>query len=448
MQKRNILLLAISAVCLTAVIVSSVSGISVVYALAVWLAAMSLVEWKAGYSIKELLQMIRKGAGKGFPVGFLMLFVGMLSAIWRISGTIPALLTILVRFMHPYLFAVIVFASTSLITYIMGSCFSVMGTFGVVFMAMARAGGVNLFLIAGAIMSGTYFGDRSSPIAPCLNLTARLTQTDVMKNVHNYVRTSVIPWVLSFVIYLMMSLRQPLVLGDQGAFTEMFSGQFNLGLFVLLPAIPLFILPLFRVRSNTVFTISIATAALIALIAQKSTIPELLSCLVFGYKSADPAIQQVLGGGGLLSMVNLALVVIISCAFAGIFEGTGMLEPLQVVLIRMGEKIGHFIASTVTGLLFSATFCSLAIAITMNVQLWRETYKNNGSSDSLLALDIANGPVVLVACIPWVVSFSVPKAILGVGEPMIPYSFYVFLLPICWALTRRYYIRKLFPKGN
>ena len=106
----------------------------------------------------------------------------------------------------PRAFLLIAFLLSSILSYALGTSFGVIGTAGVVMMALSRSGGVNELLTAGAVMSGAYFGDRCAPASSCANLIAVITDTELYSNVRLMLRTGMLPLVLTTAITLVLSL--------------------------------------------------------------------------------------------------------------------------------------------------------------------------------------------------------------------------------------------------
>ena len=105
----------------------------------------------------------------------------------------------------PGLFLIITFALSCLLSYALGTSFGVAGTVGVIFIALARSGGVNEVITAAVVMSGIYFGDRSSPVSSSAILVAAITHTNLLDNVKMMMKTGIVPLLLTFGIYAVFS---------------------------------------------------------------------------------------------------------------------------------------------------------------------------------------------------------------------------------------------------
>ena len=162
-----------------AMLLCLVKGWALSWALGFALVLFFLLGLKEGWSVKELAKMAWTKMPKTFIVLRILFFIGLLTGLWRSSGTIAYFIYYGIRFITPSLFILIAFLLTVLLSFALGTSFGVTSTAGIVLMAIARAGGVNPLIAAGAIISGVYFGDRGAPTSSCAALVAAITETDL-----------------------------------------------------------------------------------------------------------------------------------------------------------------------------------------------------------------------------------------------------------------------------
>jgi NhaC family Na+:H+ antiporter len=235
----------------------------------------------------------------------IFLLIGLLTALWRASGTITFFVYHGVRLIPPSFFLVAGFGLTSLLGYALGTSYGTTGTVGVILITLARAGGVPPALMAGAVLSGAYFGDRTGPASSCANLVATVTGTDLYGNLRAMLKSSVVPMAACFALYGVLSPRYPLAAGEGGLITLM-EQNFSMSLWCTLPALLMLVLPLCKVPVRTAMTASIAAAAGVGLWVQDQSLVQLLSASLFGYIPSDPQLAEILSGGGLLSMLTVS----------------------------------------------------------------------------------------------------------------------------------------------
>ena len=326
----------------------------------------------------------------------MILIIGLITAAWRISGTIPVFVYYGIRIITPPLFLVITYLLACLLSYAIGTSFGVTGTLGVIFIALARSGGVDPVITAGVIISGVYFGDRCSPVASSANLVAGVTHTDILTNVKYMLKTCVIPFALTLAIYTYLSLKNPAGTVDPEIIRS-FEETFDLSPAAFIPAVLVLILPLLKLAVTTSILISASAAVLIALFVQKMPAGEILKACILGYHSADAGLGSILNGGGVVSMLEVIVILIISCAYTGIFNGTGMLAPVHTAVERSIRRIGRFATCLIFGIAGTVLFCNQTITTLLCGDILSEPYKRTGGSLQELAIDIENSSIDTIA---------------------------------------------------
>lgn len=425
-----------SAVLIAAVVASLVAGISTVPAFLIGLVLYTVVSLRRGFAFKSVLTMVWNGAKQSFAVVEILLLIGILTGVWRAGGTMALLVTGVVRSVSPTLFVFIAFLSAAVMSYLMGSCFGTAGTLGAVFMMLARAGGVNELVVAGAVISGAYFGDRTSPIAPCINFVTRLTKTDLYENVRLMWKTAAVPMVISGLLYLVLSFFHPLSAVD-GSIAGVLETGFSMHILGALPAVILLLLPLLKVKVRYAVMASSFLAAVLAVAVEKMPVAELLRCAVLGFETADSAVNALMAGGGMVSMLNMCLIILVSCSFAGVIRQTGMLDMLKPKLESVAQRISPFWGMTLMGWVLCAVFCNVTIVQALNYTLWYDVYKKRGAADAEIALDLQNGVLMVCCLVPWAVSCSVPCAMLGVSTAALPFVAFTYVLIIWYGIMKK-----------
>ena len=419
-----------------------IKGFSTVIALLVGLVCFVLVGMHRGYPLKDLTAMGTKGIRDSLIVIEVMAVIGFVTAIWRMSGTITIFVYYGMKVITPPLFLIITFLLSCLLSYALGTSFGVAGTVGVIFMTLARSGGVDPVVTAGVIMSGIYFGDRCSPVSSSANLVAGVTGTEIFNNVKLMMRTGMVPLIVSIIIYTGLSLRHPISHVDQELVTS-FEESFNLSLWAFVPAALMILLPLLHASVMKAMGFSILSGALVAWLVQGVPIPDILKFCVLGYQAQGEGLGAILNGGGLSSMVEVVLIVIISSSYSGIFNETHMLESLQAQLSRACTRIGRFSVIVILSIVTSMIFCNQTITTLMCNDLLEKPYLDGGGSRQELAIDMENS-VILIACtIPWTIGVMVPLSFMGVGVESMLYAFYMILVPVWyWFAKKKWFDEK------
>ena len=410
-------------------------GYTMVIALFIGLAAFVMTGRRKGFRLKELAGMGLCGVKDALVVVEVMFIIGFITAVWRSSGTIAFFVYYGIKMITPSLFLIVTFVLSCLLSYALGTSFGVAGTVGVIFITLARSGGVNDVITAAVVMSGIYFGDRGSPVSSSAILVATITRTDLLGNVRTMMKTGLVPLLLTFGIYCVFSFANPIHTVDQ-AFLYALRDEFRISLWCVLPAVCMLFLPLLKVPVVWAMGASIGAGVLVSLFVQGEAFPSLLHTMVFGYASQG-TLGPIINGGGLSSMIEVVFIVALSSTYSGIFSGTDMLKPLQEKIVPVMERAGRFAGMVLVSLATLCIFCNQTIASMMCCDLLKKPYEAAGASREELAMDLENSVIVLAGAVPWAIACSVPLGFMQAGISAVPLSFFLFLVPLCYGIQKK-----------
>ncbi len=409
---------------------------TMIFALLIGLVAFLTVGNRRGFSLKSMAVMSRGAIKDSLIVIKVMLVIGMLTAVWRVSGTITIFVYYGIKVILPPVFLLIAFLLCCLLSYAIGTSFGVVGTVGIIFMALARSGGVNPVITAGVILSGIYFGDRCSPVSSSANMVAGVTGTQIYDNVKIMLKTGALPFVITTLAYVALSVTNPINHVDENMIRT-FEEEFSLSVWAFVPAIVIIALPLLKVGVIKAMAASIVCGILVALIVQGVPVTEIAKICVLGYQAEGDGLGAILNGGGIVSMLEIVVILIISSTYSGIFSGTNMLESLQQKLSKACTRFGRFAVMIFMSIAMSSVFCNQTIGTLMCADMLKKPYIDGGGSNEELAIDMENS-VILIACtIPWSIGCSVPLALLGADFKSLPFAVFMYAVPICYLFTKK-----------
>ena len=422
-------------------ILSLITGITMVVPLLVGLAAFSLVALRRGLRPAAIGKMCLHGMQESMVVVLVMLLIGCLTSLWRQTGTIAYFTYYGVKLIPPQVFILAAFLLTSIMSYALGTSFGVAGTIGVILMTIARASNVSLPLVGGAIMSGLYFGDRGSPAASSASLVANETHTDVSRNFRLMIKSSLLPMGICVLLYSALSMFSRPGGVDSGLL-DVFAQEFTLSPWCLLPTVALLIPAFLGVKIRLLMLINILLSILLTVILQDTPITDVLRMMLLGFTPRSAELASILSGGGAASMLEIMVLLLLSSGCAGIFEGTRMLRSIEDCLNLLNRRIGRFPTMILTSLGACAVFCNQTIGIIMCRQCMGKNYGDTPEERTAFMLDIENSVVPLAGMVPWCIACSVPLGMLGCGMAALPFSAYLYLLPICWYFTLKIRAKK------
>ena len=413
-------------------------GRSLIWALLLGLALFSLLGLKKGFTPRQLAAMAWHQGRDSLIVVPVFLLIGMVTALWRASGTISFFLYYGLEGLRPASFLLVAFLLSAVLSFALGTCYGVTGTAGVVLITLARSGGVDLAVTAGAILSGAYFGDRCSPMSSCATLVAACTGTELYKNVREMLKTALLPTLLTVLAFGVLSRLYPIRRMDSVVLSAL-RENFDLHWTVLLPAVLMLVLPLAKVPVKWAMAASAATAFVLTVALQGLPVPEALRTAILGYAPRQAELAGILSGGGLVSMVTSGAVVFITSLYAGILEGIDALAPAKDWVERLSRRVGLFPAAVLVSTAVVSVFCNQAVMVMIDAQLLADSYEARGASRTELAMDIANSGVTIAGLVPWSIAITVPLSMLDVGTEAIPWCVLLYMIPLCYFFTKRFY---------
>lgn len=377
------------------------------------------------HTFREMAAMAFSGVKTVKNILITFLLIGIITATWRVCGTIPYIVYYATEVCSPGVMVLITFLLCCLISALTGTAFGTAATMGVICVTMASSMGIPLFYSGGAVLAGSFFGDRCSPMSTSALLVSTVTGTDLYRNIGNMVKTSVVPFVITCILYALLGM------GAVGDFDTtqirtLFAENFVLHPAALIPAAVIIVLSCFRVHVKITMSISILCGMAVAFFVQHVSLAELLSIAVRGYQPESAEVAALLSGGGIQSMVNVFCIVCLSSSYSGMFNGTGLLEGFRSRLTRLSQRILPFGSILVTSILTVMVSCNQTLAIMLTHQLCMDTEPD----PETMASHLENTAVVIAPLIPWSIAGAVPLATVGAPTMSILTACYLYLLPV------------------
>jgi len=392
---------------------------------------------RRSFSFSQILGMCARGIKTTRGLLILFVLVGVLTSLWRASGTIPVIVSCATHLIHPQSFILVTFLLNCAMSLLTGTSLGTAATMGVICATSAQPLGISPMWTGGAILSGAYFGNRLSPISSMALLTANITGTDIYRNVRNMLRTTWLPLLLSCVIYLVAGF----VLDEsKSAFSAesvraLFSLKFTLSWWGFVPAILMVVLSVLRLRSWLVLLCSAISAFVTAFVIENCMLPEIFKMLVFGYRAGVPELNKMVNGGGVLSMVNVFTIVVIAGCYGGIFKETRLLDSLKSKIQKIESCTNPFVSKLATSVLVACVTCNQTLTIVLTHQLTSPTDESPGCRESH-ALDLYDSAVTVIALVPWSVATTIVLVAAQAPSSSVFCACFLYLLPITRLLAR------------
>ena len=355
------------------------------------------------------------------------ILIGMITALWRASGTIAFIVYMGSKLISPSILILLTFLLCSILSVLIGTSLGTAATMGVICASIGKTMGVNPYYVGGAVLSGIYFGDRCSPMSTSALLIAELTKTNLYTNIKLMIKTSIVPFIVTCLFYLLLGFKST-ISNISVNVTEIFKQNYNLNIIVIIPAILIVILSILKINVKKTMLVSIVISFIIAMFIQRDSIVALINYCIFGYHHPNERLNLMMKGGGILSMVNVSLIVGISSSYSGIFKETKMLVSLKKHLKDFSKKTSSYFVIFLSSIISGAIACNQSLGTILTNELCGELVEKQK-----MAIILENTVILLVGLIPWNIAMGVPLKTIGIGVMSGIYAFYLYFLPL-WNL--------------
>ena len=401
--------------------------LSVVYALIIGYIIFISYGLIKGHNLIVLIKKSFEGVLTVKNILLVFILIGMITALWRASGTIAFIVYMGSKLISPSILILLTFLLCSILSVLIGTSLGTAATMGVICASIGKTMGVNPYYVGGAVLSGIYFGDRCSPMSTSALLIAELTKTNLYTNIKLMIKTSVIPFVVTCLFYLLLGFKST-ISNISVNVTEIFKQNYNLNIIVIIPAILIVILSILKINVKKTMLVSIVISFIIAMFIQRDSIVALINYCIFGYHHSNERLNLMMKGGGILSMVNVSLIVGISSSYSGIFKETKMLVSLKKYLKDFSKKTSSYFVIFLSSIISGAIACNQSLGTILTNELCGELVEKQK-----MAIILENTIILLVGLIPWNIAMGVPLKTIGIGVMSGIYAFYLYFLPL-WNL--------------
>ena len=408
-------------------IVSLLLKLSVVYALIIGYMIFVIYGLIKGHNLIVLIKKSFEGVLTVKNILLVFILIGMITALWRASGTIAFIVYMGSKLISPSILILLTFLLCSILSVLIGTSLGTAATMGVICASIGKAMGVNPYYVGGAVLSGIYFGDRCSPMSTSALLITELTKTNLYTNIKLMIKTSIIPFIVTCLFYLFLGFKSK-VSNISVDVTEIFKQNYNLNIIVIIPAILIIILSILKINVKKTMLVSIVISFFISIFIQKESVLSIINYCVYGFHHSNEKLNLMMKGGGILSMVNVSLIVGISSSYSGIFKETKMLVSLKKYLKDFSKKTSSYFVIFLSSIILGAIACNQSLGTILTNELCGELVEKQK-----MAIILENTVILLVGLIPWNIAMDVPLKAIDVGVMSGLFAFYLYFLPL-WNL--------------
>lgn len=380
----------------------------------------------------------------------MLLIIGALSGVWMISGVVPTLIYYGIQIIHPSFFLVSTCLICCIVSVMTGSSWTTIATIGIALMGIGEAQGFSTGWIAGAIISGSYFGDKVSPLSDTTVLAASVTGSPIFSHIRYLLFTTIPSLIITLVIFTIAGLSHEVTsTGHIAEFTQALGDKFNITGWLMIVPIATGVMIAKKVPSLITLFVSTTIAAILAVFFQPDLLVEVagnagnhtltmikgIMSILFGSTSLDTGnaqINELIATRGMSGMMDTIWLIICAMCFGGAMSAGGMLESITKMFTRFIRGRVSMVSSTVaSGLFLNICTADQYISIILTGNMFRDIYEENGYEGRLLGRTTEDAVTVTSPLIPWNTCGMTQATILNVPTmTYLPYCFFNYISPL------------------
>ena len=402
------------------------------------------VRWKA---IEEAMCNNILGVSTALII---LLLIGALSGAWMVSGVVPTLIYYGMQIIHPHFFLASCCVICAVVSVMTGSSWTTIATIGIALMGIGEAQGFPTGWVAGAIISGAYFGDKISPLSDTTVLASSVTHTPRFDHIRYMMLTTVPSIVITLLIFIGMGFTHVASDATQIAtFAASLQETFHISLWLLIVPLVTGILIAKKVPSLITLFVSAGLAGFFALFFQPNLLIEVASSAApedaslfrglfmtfYGstqIETGNAALNDLVATRGMAGMMNTIWFIICAMCFGGAMTASGMLESLTSVFLRfMKRRVGMITSTVCSGLFLNIVTADQYISIILTGNMFKDIYRQKGYESRLLSRTTEDSVTVTSVLVPWNTCGMTQATILGVATlTYLPYCFFNLISPL------------------
>ncbi len=373
----------------------------------------------------------------------ILLLVGALAGTWLVSGIIPAMVYYGLQVLSPSIFlpaSVIIAAIISIAT---GSSWTTSATVGIALIGIGKALGIPTGMIAGAVISGAYFGDKMSPLSDTTNLAPAMAGTDLFTHIKYMSLTTVPTIIITLIVFTILSFSiDTSGSADISGLLTTMDATFNITPWLFLVPVGVVVMIILKTKPLIALGAGVLLAAIFALIFQSEVLGFIGATDIGALFTAittdvaivtdNPTLNDLFTSGGIMGMLWTILLIICAMVFGGVMDGIGALARITTALLSVATSTFGLFASTVASCIgLNVVASDQYLAIVIPGKMFKQAYEDRGLAPENLSRTLEDSGTVTSVLIPWNTCGAYQAGVLGVGVgEYFVYAIFNWLSPI------------------
>lgn len=386
----------------------------------------AIIAMRLGYTWEELQKGIIEKIASALPATLILWSVGLLIGSWMFSGTVPMIIYYGVDLINPRFIYISAFLITAVLSTVTGTSWGSAGTIGVAIMGIAQGLGMSLPITAGAVVAGSYFGDKLSPFSDTTNLAPLAASSELYEHIKHMLYTTVPASIVSLAVYLIVGLStksSTVTTESVNIIQGQLSGIYHWSILLLLPVVIMLIGSVLKFPTLPTMVVNSLVSVVIGVFVQGFTLKNGFISMINGFNvtmtNFDGEILKdittLINRGGAVSMTTTTVLVFCSMGFAGIMSTSGMLDVvLEAILKRVKTTFGVIISTIASCFTVAFVTGNSYLSILIPGELFSKIYLERNLHPKNLSRTLEDSGTVLVPLIPWSAAGAYMAATLGV----------------------------------
>ena len=377
----------------------------------------------------------------------ILLLIGAVASTWMMSGVVPTLMYYGLHIIHPKVFLAVACLICAIVAIFTGSSWTTIATIGVALMGIGEAQGFSEGWVAGAIISGAYFGDKVSALSDTTVLASSTVRVPLFEHIKYMTITTVPSFLIALIVFMAVSFTYTTDGSMQIAeLTETLSNSFNISAWLLIVPIVTMILIAKRLPALVTLFLSVVMACVAMVVFQPEIVQSIggegaysafralmTTCSTStSIETGNAMLNDLVATSGMYGMLNTIWLVLCAMCFGGVMSGSGMLAAITQLFAKFVYRTASIVASTLTtGVVANLVTADQYISIIITGETFRDLYAKRGLEGRLLSRSVEDAATVTSVLIPWNSCGMTQSTVLGVATlTYLPYCLFNIISPL------------------
>ncbi|MBS4536390.1 Na+/H+ antiporter NhaC [Clostridium sp. D2Q-14] len=392
---------------------------------------------KAGYKWNEIEEGMVDSIKMSMQAVLILMIIGMLIGTWILSGVVPTMIYYGLQILSPGIFLIATTILSTIVALSTGSSWTTAGTVGIALIGIGEGLGIPLPIVAGAIISGAYAGDKMSPLSDTTNLAPAMAGSNIFDHIRHMLYTTGPSYVIALILYGIIGMRYSGAESNVDTINVILEGlsqQFTISPLLFIAPLIVIALVVFKIPAIPGLIGGVFVGGILAVIFQGANLGDIIEAAHYGFESTSgiESVDELLSGGGLDGMMWTVSLILAAMSFGGVMEKTGMLYAIAEKILSFANSTGSLVLSTIlTAIGINLVAGDQYLSIVIPGRMYKDIYRERGLHPKNLSRVLEDSGTLTSPLVPWNTCGSFMYQTLGVHPfAFAPFAFVNLLNPL------------------